>query len=300
MRSIFLDTNHLFLRAPDGGVENVAAMKAAGFGAIFCNIGDHPPETWSTVRDQARAAGVICGPWLRTITPGNSFSVDKLDFLIATADRWNTPLIVNSESEMKGSGDQLCKLIAEKVGKRDAGISVEAWPFSDVDWWPLGEYPILVQIFPQEGGLPAQNPEQCRGQWYAYGCKCVAYTFGSYWGMNPNTFDRLSPYGVYTADDCVGNFQEWAPKGTRNPCQGTEAIKPPVPKPPQPKPPGVMMPDIGTEHGITAFIDWLQKQPDVPTEHKPNYNPQQPGTWPWPERLERTLNMLREDHDKRN
>jgi len=60
------------------------------------------------------------------------------------------------------------------------------------------------------------------------------------------------------------------------------------------------MAKIGADHGITAFVNWLQSQPGVPTKHAPNYDPAVPGTWPWPERLERTLNMLREDHDKRN
>src|SRR5580765_822218 len=294
MNSIFLDTIHLFLRAPDGGVDNVAAMKAAGFGAVFCNIGDSPPDTWRTVREAASASGVVCGPWLRTTTPSNAFSVDKLDLLIACADAWgHVPFIVNSESELKGSGSELTKLIAEKVGNRDAGISVEAWPFSDVEWWYLNKHPVLVQIFPQEGGAPARQPDACRSQWYAYGIKCVAFTFGSYWQMDPNTFDRLSPYGVYTADDCSGNYAAWAPKGMREPCQG---VQPPF----KPNPPEVNMADIGTSHGITAFVDWLQKQPGVPTKHEANYDKTKPETWPWPERLERTMNMLREDHDKVN
>lgn len=289
--SVFLNTNHLFLRNPEGGVEDVAAMKAAGFGAIFCNIGDeHSPEAWKTVRAQAAAAGVVCGPWLRTATETHMFSTDKLKFLVAVADAWKSPLIVNSESELKGSGQQLTRLIAETVGRRDAGISVEAWPFSDVEWWLLNEYPILCQIFPQESGAGA-HPEQCRSQWYAYGCKCVVYTFGSYHGMDPQTFDRLTPYGVYTADDCNGNFQAWAPLGARNPCQGPNlGIKP--------HPPEEIMAKIGTSHGITAFIDWLQKQPNMP-KRSADYDPANPATWPWPERLERTLNMLREDHDKR-
>lgn len=287
MKSIFLDTNHLFLRDPGGGVEDIASMKAAGFGAVFCNIGDFPPGDWSTVRRQAANAGVVCGPWLRTATETHMFSVDKLKYLIATADAWDTPFIVNSESELKGSGQELTRLIANAVGNRDAAISVEAWPFADVEWWLLNKYPVLVQIFPQESGAGTQ-PEMCRGQWYAYGMECVVYTFGSYHGMDPQTFDRLTPYGVYTADDCNGNFQAWSPLGTREPCRGS---MPPLTE--------EIMAEIGTSHGITAFVDWLKKQPGVP-KRGPDYKPDNPATWPWPERLERTLNMLREDYDKRN
>lgn len=57
------------------------------------------------------------------------------------------------------------------------------------------------------------------------------------------------------------------------------------------------MEKIGDQHGITAFVDWLQAQPGMP-ERKPNYDPAKPGTWPWPERLERTLSILRSDHDE--
>jgi hypothetical protein len=290
MKSIFLDTNHLFLRNPSGGVEDVASMKAAGFGAIFCNVGDFQPDEWDTVRHQAAMAGVVCGPWLRTVTPTGMFSVDKLKFLITVADAWDSPLIVNSESELKGSGQELTRLIANAVGKRDAGISMEGWPFSDVEWWLLSDYPMLAQIFPQESGA-GEHPEQCKSQWQAYGMKCTVLTFGSYHEIDPNTFDRLTPYGVYTADDCNGNFQAWAPRGLGEPCLGV--------MPPDTMPPEEIMAKIGTSHGITAFVDWLQKQPGVPTAHGPDYNKDNPATWPWPERLERTLNMLREDHDKR-
>ena len=56
------------------------------------------------------------------------------------------------------------------------------------------------------------------------------------------------------------------------------------------------MEKIGSQHGVTAFVDWLQKQPGMPARGA-NYDPAKPGTWPWPERLERTLNILVKDHD---
>jgi len=36
----------LFLRSPEGGAFNVAAMKAAGFEAVFCNVRDYLPDDW--------------------------------------------------------------------------------------------------------------------------------------------------------------------------------------------------------------------------------------------------------------
>jgi hypothetical protein len=53
---------------------------------------------------------------------------------------------------------------------------------------------------------------------------------------------------------------------------------------------------IGSNHGITALVDWLQKQPSMPTRGA-DYDPAKPKTWPWPERVERTLRILAADHD---
>lgn len=286
--SIFLETNHMVLRAPDGGPHNVQAMKDAGFGAIFLNIGDYTPSAWDLIRHRAKDANVPCGPWLRTASPTGMFDVAKLDHLISVADDWGSPLVVNSESELKGSGPQLTKLLVEKLGNRDWALSMEAWPFFNVEWWPLKNIPVLPQIFPAESEA-AKRPDDCRNQWHIFGINCVVFTFGSYWDQMPDDFDRLTPYGVYTADDCGGDYASWSPKGKHNPCVVSPSI-----------PPEVAMADIGSQHGITSFVDWLQKQPGVPTKHGADYDKNNPATWPWPERLERTLNMLREDHDKRN
>lgn len=58
------------------------------------------------------------------------------------------------------------------------------------------------------------------------------------------------------------------------------------------------MEQIGPDHGITAFINWLQQQPGAPTRSA-NYDPAKPATWPWPERLERTLNLELQDYEHR-
>jgi hypothetical protein len=217
VNSIFLKTNHLFLRNPHGGVEDVVAMRNAGFSAIFCNIGDHMTDEWGEIRLRAKTAGMVCGPWLRTSDANNNFSRDRLDHLIQVADNWETPLIVNSESELQGSGNELTSLIRSELGDRDAAISMEPWPFANVAWWPLAKYPVLPQIFPQDSDA-ATRPEQCREGWYNNGIKCVVFTFGSYGTMEAVDYKRLSPYGVYTADDCGNDYQAWHSQGTHNPC----------------------------------------------------------------------------------
>ena len=53
---------------------------------------------------------------------------------------------------------------------------------------------------------------------------------------------------------------------------------------------------IGYQDGITAFFDWYRKQPGVP-QRGPNYDPNDIDTWPWPDKMERTMRILKDDHD---
>jgi len=291
--SIFVRTNHLFLRAPDGGVEDVASMGAAGFGAIFCNVGDYPLDRWSIVRERAQAAGVVCGPWLRTAEGGSGdFDPERLGFLIDVADDWRAPLIVNSESELKGTGRDVTSFIADEVGERDAALSMEPWPFANVDWSPVAHLPLLPQIF---GPSWAEDADDARAEWYRVGMSCVVSTFGSYSGWSPDLYDRLSPYGVYTGDDCGNDFARWAALGTRDPYApdtptngGDDDVQ-----------------TIGYQDGITAAVNRLRsldpggtllvqsggKWPSIDTLTVPVEN------WKAYDKLERTLRILKDDHD---
>jgi hypothetical protein len=140
-------------------------------------------------------------------------------YLIDTADEWDwAPLICNSEKEIDHSGSALTQFIRTEIGDRDAAISVEVRPFGDVDWKPLAGYPILPQNFPAETGI-GDSDDTIRMNWYAAGATCVVITYGSYAGMHPGQFARLSPYGVYTADDCGNDFEAWGSLGKCAPCR---------------------------------------------------------------------------------
>lgn len=282
----FVHTNHLFLRNPRGGVEDLATMLEAGFGSVFCNIGDFSPAEWQTIRDRAESLGMVCGPWLRTAEGGDGeFDPERLGFLIDTAHEWGTPYIVNTEAEADFSGSDITAFIAEETRGDDAALSMQPWPFASVDWGPVSHMPILPQIF---GAQWAADVAAARAEWFRVGATCVVDTYGTYDGTPPEAYPRLSPYGLYTADDCGNVFAPWSPAGSASPYPPDDGAPPPTN--------GGTMEKIGDQHGITAFVDWLQAQPDMP-ERKPNYDPAKPGTWPWPERLERTLTILAKDHD---
>lgn len=53
---------------------------------------------------------------------------------------------------------------------------------------------------------------------------------------------------------------------------------------------------IGFQDGITGYIEWLRKQPGV-QKRGPSFNPADVNTYPWPDKLERTLRMLKDEHD---
>jgi hypothetical protein len=213
--SLFLDLNHLFLINPKGGVEDVKSMKDAGFGMIFCNVLDFHPDDWQLVRDRAASLGVVCGPWMRPVDASFSFAREKFHRLVEIADEWDAPSIVNLEKELDGTGDEITGYVSDYMGDRDYAVSMEAWPFAATDWTPFKHAPVLPQIFPQEVEA-ANRPDDCRKQWWKVGVECCVFTFGTYWGQLPDTFDLLSPYGLYPADSVV--FSQWSPEGDHQPC----------------------------------------------------------------------------------
>jgi hypothetical protein len=295
--SVFLERNHLFLRDERGGVEDVASMRAAGFGAIFCNVLDHHPSDWATIRARAGAAGVVCGPWLRCATADNKFDPDRFRGLLEIADSWESPLIVNAESELKGSGAELTTYIDAQLGERDAALSMETWPFDDVEWWPLAERPVLPQLFKAIVGYEEQATREI---WHAYGIKCLVLTFGAYGGSTPSDYDRAAPFGVYSADDCHGDYGAWSALGTIDPCSPKEDEE---------------MEMIGPDHGITATFNRLRELDPVGTlltkdakgkwlplstlsEPEREGGPVPVKDWKAYDKGERALTILVEDHDQ--
>jgi hypothetical protein len=255
-------------------------MKKAGFGAIFCNIGDYLPSDWDVVRERAKAAGVVCGPWLRTnSTEPPEFDPAKLEYLIEIADSWEwAPLIVNSEKEIDHTDDDITGFIAQEVGDRDAAISSEVRPYQSVDWRPLAKYVALPQNFPAESGM-LDTDDMIRENWQRAGFSCVVITYGTYHGMKPTDFLRLDPYGIYTGNDTGGNYEAWGSLGICDPCGAK----------------GIDMEKIGSQHGISAMADIFRKQWPDKTGKK---DPDDPSTWKAIDKWERAMLILVQDHDE--
>lgn len=54
---------------------------------------------------------------------------------------------------------------------------------------------------------------------------------------------------------------------------------------------------IGFQDGIAAYFNWYRQQPRVP-QRGPNYDPNNPATWPWPDKLEHTFESLKDGHNE--
>lgn len=202
-------------------------MKQAGFQGVFCNIRDFPAEDWNLIRTRALQQGMFCGPWARTGQGPGTFDPHWVDFLVQVADAWQSPLIVNSEKELEGTGSSITSLIASKCGARDWAVSMEPWLYPNVDWGPVSKHSMLLQINPAENEV-SKHPADCKWHAHQLGCECVYFTFGTAPPQAPSWYVLQSPYSLYTGDN-ASPFSAWSPTST-----GFDACQDPTPPPPPP------------------------------------------------------------------
>lgn len=207
-------------------------MAAAGFSAIFVNIRDYPENRWTTIRQRAEQAGMLCGPWGRTAKGPDDkiWAPEVLELVLDTGDRWGMPSVPNCESEIDFSGATITTFIRQAIGTRNAAVSTLARPMQAVDWHPLRDIPILAQLFVESHQT---DPENVKGEWHAAGIECLLGTLGAYGGRHPSDYPLDAPYSVYTADDvAAGNFKRWSPVTFGYvPCKKEIPVPPPLKTP---------------------------------------------------------------------
>lgn len=198
----------VMLRNPRGGVENFLEQKNSVFWSA-CNVGDHTPAEWDFYRSRATLTGIKVIPWERVRSEAD------VQHLVSVALDWGSRgLIVNLEVEAKDvlKPKQVANKLAGYTGQ--VAISTEAWLYNPplVDWTPLIDYTVLLQIFPYESAA-AEKPYQCMAHAKELGFEKVAFTYGSYSGQTPELYDlKRVNYSVYTGDDIgPGNWNKWFP-----------------------------------------------------------------------------------------
>ena len=210
--SIF-DQPGLYLRNPQGGVEDVASMKAGGFGWIAINVGDTRRAEWSLVEERAKASGVTVLPWRRCNTDAH---VNELCDLARR--EYSGRVIVNAEKELD-TGTVSAAGIVTATEDMDAALSTEPMIFGNLAGSPLlAKLIVQLQLFPQENDT-SKKPRDCRAHAFAMGAKVVHFMLGVHNPdppkppLDPKSLPaRQAPYSVYTADDCGNVFAPWSPR----------------------------------------------------------------------------------------
>ncbi|MDH4159253.1 MAG: hypothetical protein OEV62_03275 [Actinomycetota bacterium] len=195
----------LFLRNPRGGIEDIAAMQAAGYHRIAVNTGDHTTAEWAVVTYEAYRRSVLVMPWARCRTPND---VRRLRGAAATFGANN--LIVNIEAEAVTTLPPFL-IHQELVGwTGDVGLSTEAWLQNGAGWEVLAERGccVMPQFFPVESQA-AKDPAGCLEHARSFGFTRVAPTYQAFGGLRPADFNTSIPHSWYCADDMNGNYDRW-------------------------------------------------------------------------------------------
>jgi hypothetical protein len=202
------------------------AAKAPWVKSLFMNVRDYTAGSWVPLVERAQSRGYACGPWARTTDAEDNWNPQMVDELVRIADLWSGPLIVNSEAEIKGSGSTITKFIAGSIGTRDGAVSMEPWPFANVDWKPIGHLPVLPQIF---GAQWSDDAAVAKAEWHRVGVERVFYTFGAFGGSSPSTYRLQAPFSIYPADAPMASYslEAWKPTAIGfDPTDGTSEPPP--------------------------------------------------------------------------
>lgn len=228
----------LYLRSPEGGVENVEEMGRAGYSLLALNVGDYPPEAWRKVEEKAGPAGLVCLPWARCRSDG-----DVRRLVALALDRYQGRAILDVEKELDTGKvswqavEDACRALAE------AAVTTEPWLYEGFPWERL-QATVQLQLFPQENEV-SRRPRDCRAHAYLLGCHWVQPMLGMH-GLGPEAFSLEPPLAVYAADDIgAGNYGRWAVRSpqpieeTRFPYRGP-LYGPSHPRGPSPRSPYVL------------------------------------------------------------
>lgn len=131
---IYGQGNGYMFTHPGGDAELAVELVANGFTWALFNIDDIDPGLYSDALMQAKAHGLITGPWARVRNPTEATRVEEV------SARWNSPILghnLETESETTLPPPDLQSVIntAGRIGKRL--IITEGWTQNDPKWSAL-------------------------------------------------------------------------------------------------------------------------------------------------------------------
>jgi len=292
------ETTGTFWIAPGGDKEHPESWgDVIEWGAL--NIGDEAAvdPDWLTQRGLLAGAGVTAMPWLHV------HSMTDLDRLLAKADAWGTRYAgVNIEDVVTDniSPSAVATRLNQWGGK--ALIVTLPWVANGQGWSALKEYPFALEYFPFD---PVWNPIfDDQKVLIEHACDeigegaLITFAYGTYPDQiaDPARYNLTLPHSLYPGD-AIGptpaQWDRWQYNGTTSfiTCGG-----------------GTPMPIIGYNDGIAASVNRLRDLDPTGTKLVKGADGKWPpltslppdlSTWKAYDKLQRTLQIMKDDHDAR-
>jgi len=202
----------MFLLEPTGGVENVTALKQAGFTYVMLNLAFVRGGSWDTVRTRCASAGIVVVPWRRVRGPEDSAQVEN------TANLWGSHATAhNLESEAITTYPpvNLASYVKQNYPARSRAVITEPWAQNGAGWAALKDWVGMPESFLNADArwepkvitdhLKAEGIPQCVPL-FGWGAWSDAPTY-----ITPAHYLSLwsGPYGVYFGDSREQQYGEW-------------------------------------------------------------------------------------------
>lgn len=212
--------NTAFLRNPRGGIEDTDVQYANGLRVALLNIGDHITSEWSNYENKARRQGIITGYWQHCFTQN-----DIRNLLDASYRNAKKCVGINVERELVTSlpPSVIRSIVDSHPYRGDIATVLLGWQgwvengtHKGPDYRPIGDWPGLLEIFPQDAPAlwpPSVKVHDCLEHTRILGLKYPIPLYGTYTDKDrgpakPVWYDRSMHYALYTADD-VANAGGW-------------------------------------------------------------------------------------------
>jgi hypothetical protein len=207
------------LTVPDGTGENFST----NIDWVACNIGEYEESEWNSVRRKAAKYGIVAMPWLRLARSpddGETVIKDNLRTLVETARSWNVNFILpNYEKEAEWCEPNTVAALLKGTGwKGNTGWSMQGWLPNDVDYSPINDDPVLLQIFPEDlkwdvDDIPSKMSDCVYHARVDHGFMYCGVTYQSYRDAEASWYDCEIDHSVFTGNTISPeDWKDWFPQ----------------------------------------------------------------------------------------
>lgn len=204
----------MVLLEPTGGVEDIAALRNAGFTYALLNVAYTRGGDWSTVRSRCAANGVEIVPWRRVRGPEDSAQIEN----VATA--WGARATchnLEAEAVTTYPPSNLASYVRSNYPPRVRAVMTEPWAQNGAGWAALADWVGMPEAYlnadarfepaPLVGHLQEEGMPHCVPLfgWGAWSDAPIYVSPATYLGLWPPP----RPYAVYFGDSREPQYAEW-------------------------------------------------------------------------------------------